>query len=417
MTAILIEHTGRLHAELGASSMARWSNCPASVERNRGRIDRPSSAAERGTATHELAEKLLRSKLDLAPDGTLRGFRDGYQAVDFLGQAFNGIPVDDDLAQCAQEYVDECLVRMEPGDRVWIERPFSLEALGPPAEMFGTADLVIYKKHLRLLLVIDLKSGAGIVVHAAGNSQLRYYGLGAMLSLPGLAVHDVSLVIIQPRVIPPVKSETLSAIDLMDWSEDLLAAARAALDPAAQACAGPWCRFCGDKRTCQTYENAALAAARDEFDVVEIGEVSLPLPDPAEMEAEELARRLMLLPLLEDWIKTMRAYAFQRLNRGDAIPGWKLVDKRPTRKWTDEKAAVDWMLSKGLTVYDAVRQHAITPAQAEALVKKSKRDLAGFDGLVVTASSGPTLVPDTDPRPALTGLAAQDEFDVIDTDN
>ena len=135
------------------------------------------------------------------------------------------------------------------------------------------------------------------------------------------------------------------------------------------------------------------------------------------MEAEDLAERLALLPVLEDWCKTMRAFAYQRLGRGDAIPGWKLVPKRAHRKWKDESEAVDWMHSRGLTRYESIKEKAISPAAAEKLLKGRHQGLVGFEAQFVQESSGPTLVPDSDDRPAITMIAAGEDFDIIDDPN
>jgi len=375
--------------------------------------NKAGSAAERGTACHEIAEVMLRRRLLLDKDNVLYGFVDDHPLTHYIGKVFNGIEADEDLVETAQAYVNECLLILQPGDRVWIERQFDLKDLDPPAEMFGTADLVVYRASEKLLIVIDLKSGAGIVVQAENNQQLRYYGLGAMLSLPGLKIARVEMIIIQPRVAEAVKRDIIDSVDLLDWSAELLEAARATQVPDAPAVAGEHCRFCVAKRACITYELAALEAARDEFDVIEGTEISVAVPDPAELSAEDLAWRLTLVPLLKDWVKTMEATAFRRLSRGDPIPGFKLVAKNSRRKWRDDSKAVDWMLSKGLTIYDAVTQTPLTPAQAEKLI----RDRTGMAALVMNESTGLTLVPDTDRRPAITGLAAAEEFDVIEDFN
>lgn len=417
MTAVAV-HGDRAHSALGASSMSRWSKCPGSVRAlKQYGAGGTSIAAERGTACHELAEQVLTSNLELDADNNLIGFKDGYIAADFIGQTFNGIEIDDDLAQVAEDYVEVCLKEMQPGDKVWIERKFDLAELDPPMPMFGTADLVIYRPAERLLKVIDLKSGSGVIVYAENNPQLRYYALGALLSLPGIPVDAVLMMIVQPRVSDPVKHEVIGSLELLDWTADLLDAAQATQAIAAPLIAGEHCRWCGHKPHCRAFENRALEAARDEFDVLDGDIITAALPDPAELETEDLARRLELIPLLEDWCKTMRAFAYQRIGRGDSIPGWKLAPKRAVRKWRNEAEAVDWMLGRGLTLYDAMKQKAISPAQAEKLLKSRTRGLDGMDDLVVCESSGPTLVPESDSRPAIVAITASEDFDIIDDPN
>lgn len=411
MTAAV--HNQRAHSELGASGMSRWSKCPASVALVRGLSNKPGHAAERGTAVHEVAEAMLRQRLLLDKDQVLYGFRDDYPLSYYVDRIYNSVVIDTELAETARDYVNECLKILSPGDFVWIERQFTLDALAPDLNMYGTADLVAYRENQKRLIVIDLKSGAGIVVHAHDNPQLRYYALGAAMSLPGLSIDDIDMYIIQPRVSDPVKRDTIDSLELLAWSADLLDAARATQNAAAPAVAGDHCRFCLARQACITYELAALEAARDDFDVIEGREISVAVPNPDGLPAEDLARRLDLLPLLRDWIKTMESAAFHRLNRGDSLPGYKLVAKKTRRKWRDVEDARDWLLAHGVRRKDAVRQELISPAQAEKLAW----DLIGFDDLVTTESTGLTLVPDTDKRPAVTAVSAQDDFDLIEDDN
>jgi hypothetical protein len=413
LSQAVVLHGQRAHSELGASGMSRWAKCPASVSLMRHLPNRAGIAAERGTACHEIAEQMLRKRLLLDKDNTLYGFASDYPLEHYIGTVANGIEIDEELTETARDYVDVVLGILAPGDRVWIERQFTLASLDPPADMYGTADLVAYRASQKRLIVIDLKSGAGVTVQAKGNDQLRYYGLGAVLSLPGLAIDDVDMFIVQPRVADPVKRDTIDSLELLEWSADLLEAARATQEVGAPAVAGEHCRWCLAKTACITYELAALEAARDDFDVIEGSEISVAVPDPAELDTVDLARRLDLIPLLEDWIKAMKAFAFQRLNRGDEIPGYKLVAKGARRKWRDEEAALDWMKSQGVSINYAIKEQLISPAQAEKLV----RDKTGLADLVIQESSGPTLVPASDRRPAITGLTAGDEFDVIEDFN
>ena len=64
-----IQHSGRAHARLNASSSHRWMMCPPSVRLSEQFADKPSSYAEEGTFLHELCElKLHRYLGDMAPD-------------------------------------------------------------------------------------------------------------------------------------------------------------------------------------------------------------------------------------------------------------------------------------------------------------------------------------------------------------
>ena len=165
------------------------------------------------------------------------------------------------MADGVQVYVDAVRAELEPGDLLLVEQPFSLDQLRPPGEMFGTADAVIYKPKLRRLLVFDLKYGAGVVVEAVGNPQGRYYGLGACMALADRPVSEVEIVIVQPRAphpAGPIRRETISAFELVEWSADLLEAAERTLDPEAPLVPGAWCRFCPAAGICPALREQAL---------------------------------------------------------------------------------------------------------------------------------------------------------------
>ena len=64
--------------------------------------------------------------------------------------------------------------------------------------MFGTADFVAYSKKRHELSIVDFKYGKGVWVAAEDNTQLKYYALGAALSIND-PVSTISMTICQPR--------------------------------------------------------------------------------------------------------------------------------------------------------------------------------------------------------------------------
>jgi hypothetical protein len=92
------------------------------------------------------------------------------------------------------------------------------------------------------------------------------------------------------------------------------------------------------------------------------------------------------------------------LEKDIKVPGYKLVAKRATRQWTDEDKAAS-ALSQVLSPEDVYTKKLVTPPQAEKLLKKAKQELPAE--LVVSISSGSTLAPDSDPRPAVLNIGKQ----------
>ena len=380
----------RPHAALGASTAHRWMSCPGSVRLAAG-IEVPASAyAEEGAAAHMLAEICL---------------KDGIDARALIGRKVNGYAADAEMADGVQVYVDAVRAELEPGDLLLVEQHFSLNRLRPPGEMFGTADAVIYKPGLRRLLVFDLKYGAGIVVEAVGNPQGRYYGLGACMALAERPVSEVEIVVVQPRAphpAGPIRRETISAFELVEWSADLLEAAERTLDPEAPLVPGAWCRFCPAAGICPGLRERALATAQAEFAAARLPSP----PSPASLPAEEVARLLTAAELAELWIRALRAQAHAELAAGRIIPGWKLVPKRPTRRWRDEGQTVVELQALGLPEDELIARRLKSPAQVEKLVGASrKREIAD---LVVAESDGTTLARQIDHHPSLlSGVAVE----------
>ena len=84
------------------------------------------------------------------------------------------------------------------------------------------------------------------------------------------------------------------------------------------------------------------------------------------------------------------------IEEGQAVPGYKLVNKRATRSWLDADKAAAWLTAAGAEPYE---EKIISPAAAEKLLKSAKIALPA--DLVTAVSSGSTLVAESDPRPAV----------------
>ena len=124
------------------------------------------------------------------------------------------------------------------------------------------------------------------------------------------------------------------------------------------------------------------------------------------VDREMVGRYLANAELLEQWITDLRALAFEMLNAGATVPGYKLVAKKGRRQWLDEQNAVEVLLAAGAAVADVMDEPAIkSPAQVEKALKARK--LALPDGLAVSVSSGSTLAPESDPRPPVLLIGQQ----------
>jgi len=370
-------------------------NCPGSIRLSADIHDPGTIYAAEGTAAHELGEKCLRS---------------GKDAIEFLGEDISvgnhKFEVDEEMAVAVQVYLDAVRKEVRPGDELSIEHRFDLSEVVQPG-MFGTNDASIYRKATGELFVYDYKHGAGYPVEAEANPQLLYYALGAATQTKNRKVSSIIIVIVQPRAPHrdgPVRRWTTSPLALAEWMDELRDAAKATEDPAAPLKTGDWCKFCKASGICPKLRDEAVDAANAEFDGA-----------PTDLTPEQFGAILERADLIETWVKAVRAHAHSMLDRGEPVPGWKLVQKRAIRKWAvDENTlapmlAVDFDLAKD----DLFVSKLKSPAQIEKLLDKAdKKKIAAF---VSAVSSGTTMARESDPRAAVSGSVGADaEFEVVE---
>lgn len=346
--------------------------CPGSVVLSEGMPERTSAFAEEGTEAHALAERLLTESELRATD-------------------------DPRMVEYVSIYVDHVLSLADPPSgeptNLHIEQRVKVND-----EVYGTADAVVWQPMQKHLHVCDLKYGAGVAVEVHGNLQLKIYALATLLTF-GYPAEQVTATIVQPRCPHsdgPVRSITFDVVDLLDFHADLEDAVERVRDaqgmdievwPAEMlAPSEKGCRWCLASPKCPKLKSKAQELAKRVF------------AKDAPYDAAELAETLDYLPILEGWIKNVREFAYEEAERGSAIPNWKLVEKRATRKWRDEGAAEARVAALlGEAAYEPASIK--TPAAIEKLLPKDQRAL--LDELCVKESSGHTLVHESDKRPAI----------------
>jgi hypothetical protein len=385
------------HATLGASSSHRWMECPGTVRLSAlaPKQDSSSPHAREGTAAHELAAKVL---------------LEGGACEDHVGLTIvveeEEIVVDADMAEATQVYVDAVNTARGPL-AVHVEERFDLSPLNPPAPMFGTADAVIWDHRTKTLHVYDLKFGRGVVVQAEDNPQTLYYALGAVVSLK-VKPETITCNIVQPRAGDPAhRQATYTWAELVEFKRKLFEAAEATTDPDAPLNPGDHCQWCPPISICPAQQATAVAVAQVEFEAME----EATLPSVEVLTEEQVLEVLDKADLIRNWLSAVEDSVKTRLEQGEEVPGWKLVDKRATRRWADEDAAERWLRRK-IGARRAFKKVLLSPAQAEKELKTDGEDLP--DKYVEKKSSGYNMVRDSNPKPAVTpGDEAVDEFDAL----
>lgn len=378
------------HSRLGASSAHRWMACPGSVRLTADLPNKTSEHAALGTAAHEIGERALRTGRDV------ESYRGETIFVDNPGKTPFRFEVDDDMIDAVSVYVD--LVREEAGDNpVNVEVGF---ALRQDERFFGTNDASVYLPEQRTLVVYDYKHGAGYMVDADDNPQLKYYALGAIMVCPH-PVSEIELVIVQPRGQgEAIKRWSTTPFDLMDFGAELVAGAARVDDPNAPLATGAHCQFCDAAPVCPARREEAYSTAGAMFDA----EDNMTLPDPKDAAAFDLSQVLLRAERIRDWVSQVERYARERAEQGNPPTGFKLVEGRKLRAWNAgiDEADIVATLSAYAPEKSLYTSKLVSPAQAEKLIGKEAYKAIEAD--VVHWKSGTTaLVPVSDRRPEISG--------------
>lgn len=369
------------HAVLSASSSHRWLNCNPSARLEQEFEDHETEAAAEGTAAHALAEHKLRKAMKMRSrkpvskydSDEMDAHTDGY--VEFVLEA---------LEEAKQLCSDP---------KVLIEQRLDFSCYVPDG--FGTGDCLIVAD--RLLHIIDLKYGQGVLVNAVENPQMMLYALGALRIFDCLYnITEVSMTIYQPRR-ENVSTWTISVEELNDWAEQTLKPkAELAFKGEGEYSPGAWCQFCKAAVKCRVRAEAKLQLAKYEF------------AKPPLLTDAEIGDILGKLDDLTKWANEIIAYAQESaVSHGKQWPGYKLVESRTNRKYTDEDAVIEAARSAGYT--DIFKKSLIPITEMEKLMgKKTFAEVLG--SLVIKPQGKPTLVPASDKRPAITTTGAKQDF-------
>lgn len=387
---LTISHSTRAHSAVGGSSAKRVMACPGSVNLCARYPSKSSEWAEEGTALHEAVDLILQGKTE--------------KDTDVIGVTFNGIVITQELFD---EAVEPALEIFDALDKELGGIDFFNETrvVFPNIDMpvfdedgnvigthsggaFGTADIVGTAKDRTVL--IDWKMGAGVPVEAEGNEQLLYYAYAAAHTEPTSKFFDkhksIELFIIQPRSREgePFSRWLTNWVQLEAFASELRAAVRRSQEPDPPFKLGPHCRFCAAKSGCPLYTGK----------VEEAGALT-----PEEIAAE-LEKWLPWADVMINWGNTVKDQAHAALENGTPIAGYKLVNKRATRKWVDEAATIKFMTRMKLPADERFEKKLISPAKAEKALKPLGISELPKE-LVVSESSGTTLAPESDKRPAV----------------
>ena len=408
-----------VHALLSASSSKQWLHCTPSARLQEQFPNESSVYAAEGTFAHEVCEYKVRKYLK---ERVKRPQSEEYYTEEI-----------DRITDVYAEFVIGIIEEMKRNGcepLVMVEEKVNYSHIAPSG--FGTADMLIIGKDENgkgVLHIADFKTGQGVFVDADHNSQMMLYALGGLAAYG--YIYDIEIVrmsIIQPRL-ENISTFECTRSELEDWGESIRETAKLAYEGKGEQIPGEWCRFCRAKPVCKACKDEALSLCREEFLDLDDGALSEEADASSEVDGSEpvfknpglipiseLAQLLPTLNRISSWIEAVFAFInSEAINHGVPIPGYKVVEGRSKRVFTETNAVVDAAVANGYT--DLYKKQLITLTEFETMMGKKK--FAELLGKYVTKPPGKlSLVPESDPREAVVLNNSPDqEFAALPDDN
>ena len=360
------------HAVLSASSSERWLNCPPSARLCEAYEDKGSDYAAEGTDAHTLCEFRLKQALGIPVEDSIENLTWYNEEMEECAQGYAAYVVE--LLETAKQTCTDPVVMIE--QRVDFSRWVK--------EGFGTADCIVIADGI--MNICDYKHGKGVEVSAVGNPQMRLYALGALEIFDDIYdIEEIRMTIYQPRK-SNISIDAMEKADLLRWADtELYEKAEMAYAGQGDFRCGEWCRFCKAKAECRERAEANLALAQYDFQA------------PALLDDSEIAEIISKVDALTAWASDVKEFALQQAISGKEWTGWKLVEGRSNRKYTSDAAVAAAVESVGLDPYE--RKVLGVTAMQKLLGKTRFEELLA--PYIEKPQGKPTLVPESDKRPAM----------------
>ena len=362
----------KAHAILSASSSHRWLHCPPSARLCETYEDKGSDYAAEGTDAHSLCEYKLRLALGMEATDPTEHLTWFNEEMDDCANGYAAYILE--LVEAAKETCADPVVLIE--QRVdfsrWVEQGF------------GTSDAIIISDGT--LHVVDYKHGLGVLVEADNNPQMMCYALGALELFDAIYdIDTVAMTVYQPRR-QNVSTFTMSKDDLYRWADEVLKpTAELAFAGDGNFLCGEWCGFCKAKHECRARAEANLMLAQYDFKL------------PPLLEDTEIEVILSRADQLVSWVNDIKEYALQQAISGKDWTGFKLVEGRSNRRYTDEAAVTQTVTNAG---FDPYEHKLLGIAAMQKLLGKSRFDEL-LSAYIEKPQGKPTLVPESDKRPVM----------------
>ena len=387
-------HKDRNHALLSASGASRWMKCNPSARLEDMFPDCSSEYAEEGTLAHEISELKLTKYLKPM---NLRTFNNKMKKLK-SHKLYK--PEMENYTDVYVDNIKELLMSFDKPGTAEIEKKVDFSEYVP--EGFGTCDFVTVNNGT--LYIRDLKYGKGVPVSAENNPQLMLYSLGAYLEFSLFNdIENINMGIIQPRL-DIVSIFEISADELMKWAEnEVKPNAEKAFNGEGDFKIGQ-CTFCRAKALCRARAEANISL---ETEMKLKGNI---------LSNEEMGEILNRARDVVKWVKDIENYCQQAILRGEYVPGWKVVEGRSVRAFSDTEKAMEVLKEKGVAEELMYERKMLTLTQLEGVV--GKKDFNEYVGdFIIKPKGKPTLVPESDKRAPYVNDVINASDDFINLDN
>lgn len=387
-----MKHSDRKHAILSASGASRWMNCTPSARIEERIKESRSIHADEGTLAHEFANIELEKHFERI---TQKEYNREIKKLRKHSLYYDGM--EDEVAKYTEYVIEAFNVANNStagGATIQIEEKLDFSHI--VEQGFGTGDSVIIAD--RIMEIPDLKFGKGVKVFAEENAQLKLYGLGALRIFDlSYDIQTVRLTIFQPRL-DHVDSWDISVEDLHKWAEEeVKPKSKLAYEGEGELKVGDWCKFCKAKAMCRAMADHNLALAKHEF------------RDPHRLSEGEIVDIYSRIDMLVDWANSIGKFMLDEAVAGKDWEGYKVVEGRSNRKWSDEGEVIETLTNLGYSNSDYSKSTLKGIPEIEKLVGKADFT-PKLSGYVVKPQGAPTLVPESDKRPAMGIEQAKRDF-------
>lgn len=387
-----------LHSLFGPSGASRWMTCSGSIHLGKDLPNESSVYAEEGTAGHSLGEWCLRH---------------GFNCDACLGMKFNGFVVDEAMTEHVQVFVDFC--RLKASEHPDAVMQLEVRILAPWDERFGgTVDCLIRIPSQNLLIVIDLKYGAGVPVEVADNKQLLSYGL-----LAWQGEETIENWIVQPRCEHedgPLRGIAYPASAMAEFRTEIEKAI-ANVDalqntPALELplATGDHCRWCKALAHCPQQRKEVLDEALKDFTPVEetaIAPIGL-------MDSNHVAFILDRRKQIIAYLKAVDDLALSEALSGRPIAGYKLVQALSnSRLSVDEATIVKALRTKKIKKRECFETPKLKSATQLKKLAEVRAGKGWIDQFITRDVQAPKIVPVSDKRQEYALPNPADDFTVL----